>query len=229
MVAGRSSPKRSRKLRGAGDQRRRASRGNPPSARQRALRPFRHHRRERVAHADQRRVLLDDGDRRRHDAQQRLVHRPHPDRAVDLLGGQQAARDELVDQRPPHRIAALERRRARPARWSAVSIAPSGPMVTSRTKAVMSAGSSETALRVEAGDRLLGRARDRGVHARDSRRSAARRRRARPRRRTAAAASSAGAAARRRHGRRPPAPRRASGPARRSRRRAADRRRRPAA
>ena len=109
------------------------------------LRPFRRHRRERVAHADQRGVLLDDGDSRRHDAQQRLVHRTQPHDAAGVLGGQEAARDELIGQRPPHRIAPLERLPLD--RDDGQRFDPAvGANVTSRTKAVMSAGSSGTAL-----------------------------------------------------------------------------------
>ena len=77
-------------LRGAGDQRRRCRKevGLAVGGR---LRPFRRHRRERIADADQRRILLDDGDRRRHDPQQRLVHGAEPHDAAGLLGRQEPA------------------------------------------------------------------------------------------------------------------------------------------
>ena len=149
-----------RKLRGAGDQRRRRREEIrlPLGSR---LRPFRRHRRERVAHADQRGVLLDDGDRRRHDAQQRLVHRTQPHDAAGLLGGQQAARDELIDQRPPHRIAPLERlaldrhdgQRLDPAVRGEGDVAHEGGDER---------GQQRDRTGVEAGDGLLRRARDRG-------------------------------------------------------------------
>src|SRR5262249_5669328 len=70
--------------------------------------PIRDHGLERAADTNERCVVLDDGDRRRYHAQQRLVHGAQPHRAVGVFGGQQPARDEFFDQCVARRIAALE-------------------------------------------------------------------------------------------------------------------------
>ena len=59
--------------------------------------PFGDHRLERGAYPDQRCVLLDDANRGRYHAQERLVHRTHPYGAFGLFGSQKPSRDELVD------------------------------------------------------------------------------------------------------------------------------------